>query len=135
MPLYESRCHECDILYQYRKPIAECKDTPKCESCGGETHKVIETAPVGFVTGKFEPFKSQVDGSVITCQADLREHNIRNNVANLHDGWSEEKILAGEIGEKPKPVDKKEIAEDIQESIQMVTQGYKPKVAEEGAEL
>lgn len=132
MPLYESRCHECGILYQYRKPVAEYLDTPRCDSCGGPTHKVIVTAPVGYVQGKFEPFRSQVDGSIITTQEDLREHNKRNNVVNLHEGFSEEKILAGEMGQKQVVPDKKEIVEDMQRAIYDVSQGYKPKIA--GAE-
>lgn len=126
MPLYESRCQECGLLYEYRKPVAEYLDTPKCSACGGKTDKIINTAPVGYVQGKFEPFKSQVDGSIITCQQDLKEHNKRNNVANLHDGWSEDKILAGDLGQKPVVPDKKEIVEDIQKAIHDVTNGYKP---------
>jgi putative FmdB family regulatory protein len=128
MPLYEARCHDCDLLLQYRKPVAEYLDTPVCPSCGGGTSKVIVSAPMGFVAGKFEPFKSQVDGSVITCQSDLAEHNKRNNVVNMHDGWSEDKILAGDLGQKKVVPDKKEIAEDLQRAIHDVTQGYKPEI-------
>lgn len=135
MPLYESRCHECGILYSYRRSVAEYMNTPRCDSCGGPTHKVIMTAPVGYVQGKFEPFKSQVDGSIITCQEDLREHNKRNNVVNLHEGYSEEKILAGDMGQKKVVPDKKEIVEDMHRAIHEVSQGYKPKIVDEGAEL
>jgi hypothetical protein len=39
-----------------------------------------------------EPFKSPVDGSIVTGRAALREHNLRNNVTNTADyknEWAE----------------------------------------------
>lgn len=129
MPIYQAQCSECDTQFEYQAVIAKCLDVPECPLCGKPARKVILSAPTGFVTGKFEPFKSMVDGSVITCQKDLNEHNKRNGVVNIQEGYSEEKVLRGEFGpkEKPKP-DKKEIAKDIIEAARQVEHGYKPKL-------
>lgn len=126
MPTYNSQCPECGITYEYQRSIAEYQLTPACSSCGGATNKVILSAPMGFVTGKFEPFKSQVDGSIITCQHDLKAHNERNNVTNLHEGYDEATIIKGDFGNKKIVPDKKEIKADIAEAIHKVAAGYKP---------
>lgn len=35
-----------------------------------------------------EPFKSPVDGTMITSRSDLREHNIRNNVRQVGNDFN-----------------------------------------------
>ena len=89
--------------------------------------KVILTAPRGFVKGKFEPFKSTVDGTIITSRAGLDEHNKRNNVVCIADGYDEATILSGAYGKSaPEELDKDELREDLLESLHIVNQGYKP---------
>lgn len=128
MPVYEALCKECELLYEYVAKIADCMKTPRCSSCGEKTHKVIFHAPMGFVKGKFEPFKSQVDGSIITTQRDLTAHNARNNVCNLHDIYDERTIFTGDIAPKQIVPDKKEIAQDMLAAIHEVSNGYKPNI-------
>lgn len=134
---YEAICLGCSQTYDYFSPIAERGNIPKCPECGGgEVRRVILSAPKGFVRGQLEPFKSQVDGTLITCEKDLQEHNKRNNVCLLGDGYSNEDILAGNIGQKKiAPPDKKDIAKDIVESFRKVEAGYKPIIESEGADL
>lgn len=134
---YEAICLGCCHIYDYFRPVAERNNIPPCPECQCEkVAKVIVTVQPGLVKGKFDPFKSQVDGSVITCERDLQEHNKRNNVALLGDGFSNEDILTGNFGQKGlQPPDKKEIAKDIVESIKRVESGYKPTIENEGAEL
>lgn len=134
---YEAICLECCHTYDYFRSVAERNDVPPCPGCSSEkTRKVIMSVQPGLVKGKFEPFKSQIDGSVITCERELQEHNKRNNVALLGDGYSNEDILAGNFGQKGiKAPDKNEIAKDIVESIKRVEAGYKPSIEKEGAEL
>lgn len=133
MATYDARCFLCNYVVEYVRPMAECYDTPVCPRCGGLTEKVILTAPMGFVKGEITPFHSMVDGSLISCQRDLDNHNKRNNVVNIHDGYSEETVLAGNYGKLP-TLDKDERVDDIKEAIHKVAHGYKPlkQVQEDG---
>ena len=89
-------------------------------------HKVIYSAPKGFVTGKFEPFVSNVDGSLITSQRDMNEHNKRNGVVCMADGYDDETIKKGEFM-KPEQKDIGDLKADIAEATAQVSQGYKPQ--------
>ena len=135
MPTYQSKCLACFRTYEYVASISECYNTPRCPICNTPTCKEIRTAPTGFVMGKFEPFVSPVDGSVIRTQKDLKAHNERNGVTNIHEGYSEEAILSGQAGQKSsieKAIEEKrqqkELAEDIATSIKKVEAGYKPQL-------
>lgn len=125
MPVYEAYCKDCEISADYSRPIDQRMDTPACISCGKKMDKVVFSAPTGFVTGKFEAFQSTVDGSIISNRRELDEHNRRNNVVNVADGWDEETIKRGDYI-APEKVDIGDIKKDITEATHMVTQGYKP---------
>jgi len=90
--------------------------------------KVILTAPKSFVKGKFEPFISTVDGSLITTQRDMDEHNRRNGVVNMADGYDDETIKSGNFQKKEEKLSKEELVADIAEATHMVQQGYRPEV-------
>jgi hypothetical protein len=129
--IYEAECVDCGKIHEYVRPISHYLDTPPCPVCGGESRKVIRTAPYGAVMGKFEPYKSQVDGTIIRTQEDLRRHNERNGVVLLNDGYSEEDIAAGKVGQAPVPaIKREEIIQDMQEAIHDVQNGYKPQKIE-----
>lgn len=130
MPVYEARCDECDFVVDYTRRIADANETPECPRCGAHTTKGIFTAPTGFVRGKFEPFRSVVDGSLISSQRSMDEHNKRNNVVCLADGYDDATIKAGNFGRKESKLDKKELAADIQQAIHEVQNGYKPVIGE-----
>lgn len=127
--LYEAECGECGLQFDYTASVELCYTVPPCPRCAATARKVVRTAPLGVVTGKFEPFRSMVDGSLIQSQRDLKEHNLRNGVVNLHDGYSEDKILRGEFN---KPKDKKDTVQDVIQSIKAVESGYKPEVHTDG---
>jgi len=93
--------------------------------------KVILSAPRGFVKGNFEPFRSTVDGSVLRTQRDVAEHNKRNNVVCLGDGYDDATVRSGNYGKK---AEVKDVDKDIKDSIRMLEQGYKPTTHIEGAE-
>ncbi len=126
--IYEAECLECGHEFEYYSSAANCMNVPECHQCWGVSKKVIRTAPTGVVTGKFEAFRSMVDGSLIRNKRELAEHNRRNGVVNLNDGWSEEKIKSGQIGEKPRQESKAEKAQDVIAAIHAVKNGYKPRV-------
>jgi putative FmdB family regulatory protein len=132
MPVYESRCTGCRVYSTYTVPIAERNLARSCPGCGAPLARVIESAPKGFVKGKFEPFRSIVDGSIITTERDMQEHNKRNGVVNLADGYDDKTVKEGNYGKKDDQLDAKERIDDIQEAIHDLNQGYKPFIA--GAE-
>ena len=131
MARYDAQCSDCGQVTEYVCSINDRASTPGCPSCGGKTRQVILSAPLGVVKGKFEPFKSSVDGSIVHSEHSLREHNARNNVVCLSDGYDEKTISAGAFGNKETKLDKKELVSDIQESIQAVTEGYTPHIGAE----
>lgn len=128
MPVYEARCRDCGATTDYIRSVDKRREVPECPTCGGTMEQAILTPPESFVSGRFEPFKSTVDGTVIRNRKDLEEHNRRNNVVSVADGFTDDQVKRGEMGrppEKPKPED---IKKDIAESIQMVNSGYKPEI-------
>lgn len=126
MPTYESACVPCNGIISYVRKVDDRNDVPLCPNCGGTTERIIHTAPKGFVKGKFEPFISNVDGSLISSEQSMREHNARNGVVNMADGYDTATIMKGDYlkpDASPKPED---IKKDIAEATYMVEQGYKP---------
>lgn len=135
MPTYHSKCPDCDLIFEQVRRMADYKKTPACASCGGPTEPAIIVPPRGFVKGKFEPFISPVDKTLISCQRDLDEHNKRNGVMNLHDGYDEKAVM--DVVNKPREtvkIDKKEIVADIIQAAREVEHGYKPNIQTEGAD-
>lgn len=126
MPTYQARC-ECGNSFEYVSRVATCDLVPDCDQCGKPAQKVILSAPYGVVFGRFDTFQSPVDRSVIRTARELTEHNKRNNVVSLHDGYTEERIKKGDYI-KPHAFDKKERKKDVAEAIHMVRNGYKPEI-------
>lgn len=128
MPTYEARCTRCGHEYTFISSIKDCMNVPLCPDCGAEGKRIHKTSPMGFVKGKFEPFTSPVDGTIICNERDLRNHNARNGVVNMHEGYSEEQILSGAM--KPKAPTKeeqiKDLTKDIGAAVQDLNSGYKP---------
>jgi putative FmdB family regulatory protein len=126
MAKYDAQCSACDNKFEFSARIEFYNDPPECPLCSGPTRRIILAAPQGFVKGKFEPFKSSVDGSLITTARDLEEHNKRNRVVNIHDGYSEEAVIKGSFSAPKEEKHAEDIAEDIQAAIHDVTNGYTP---------
>jgi hypothetical protein len=127
--IYDALCDGCGLTFAYTRSIDQRHDVPECVECGSiHTKMVILRAPMGVVTGKFDPFVSPVDGSVITTKRELNEHNKRNRVVQLAEGYTEDKVLKGDFGQKKVELDKAELSSDIQEATHAVVNGYKPTV-------
>lgn len=129
MPVYTSECKECGLRYNEYRSIHDYNKCPNCEACGGATVNVILGAPQSFVKGRFEAFKSTVDGTIISSESALQEHNKRNNVRSMSEGYTTEALM--EMTTKPREtpkVDKKEVAADIVDAIRQVEAGYKPEL-------
>ena len=95
----------------------------------------VLTAPSMLLPTKpFEPFKSPVDGSLVSSRRELQEHNKRNNVVNTHDGYDEKAILGWTNKDLQKPLDeerKKDLKDDMQKAITKLEEGYTPHPARE----
>lgn len=129
MPIYEAECRPCGVPAEYLRSIEERHNTPSCPECGEQMQQRIFTPPLGYVRGRFEPFVSTIDGTLIKNHRDMDEHNRRNNVQCMADGYSNEKVLSGDFGiKKEKQDNTKDIAEDLMESAIKVRDGYKPEV-------
>ena len=127
MPTYDAQCSVCGETQAYCRAVNDRMDTPQC--CGIPMQKVILTAPKGFIFGKFDPFLSPVDGSTIRTKRELQEHNKRNNVVSMADGYSDEKIKAGLTTKPAAPlVDRADLEKDVAQAINMVRDGYKPTI-------
>ena len=129
MPKYEAQCAQCGDVAEYLRSISNRNDTPICH--GVPMTKGVFTAPKGFVFGKFDAFRSNVDGSLITSSRDLAEHNKRNNVVSMADGYSDETIRSGNFNKKEHKLDKAELKQDIAEALLAVKDGYRPEVQHE----
>ena len=131
MPVYEAYCQDCEIAAEYLRTVDECLNTPACVSCGEKMKKVILSAPKGFTRGDMQAFKSHVDGTMITNRKELEAHNARNNVVCMSEGFSEEKILAGDFGKKEHKLSEHERKQDIHDAIQAVKAGHRPLIGVE----
>lgn len=101
----------------------------QCPDCGAKLKQWVTSCHIGGGTKPFEAFKSPVDGSVITSKAALAEHNRRNNVVNIHDGYSEKEILGVTKKDIYKEINKdndKQVKQDVAKSVNMLNNGYVP---------
>jgi predicted nucleic acid-binding Zn ribbon protein len=105
-----------------------------CPHCGAQTKQIICAPIVLGKSGEFQAFKSVVDGSLISSRRDLAEHNKRNNVVNLHDGYDEAAVQKMTKKDYQKPLDEeraKDLNKDIEKAIAQCTDGYMPQLARE----
>lgn len=132
---YSGCCGSGRILRQCRLAEYEADPSYACPVCGGPLQQIISAPRLLNNTKTFEAFKSPVDGSIIACDRDLREHNKRNNVVNLHDGYDEKGVSGFTKKNYQAELDKeraKDLASDMKEAVQKLDQGYKPQPASEG---
>jgi hypothetical protein len=134
--IYAYCCDHCDREMDRICSLASYEDNPAydCPYCGGPTRQII-CAPMALVhIGRFEPFKSTVDGSLIRSRRELAEHNKRNHVVNLHDGYDEAAVQKMTKKDYQRPLDEeraKDLNKDIEKAIAQCTDGYKPQLARE----
>lgn len=100
-----------------------------CPNCWGPTRQKLCVAHALLHTGQFTAFQSTVDGSIISSRRDLMEHNKRNGVVNLHDGYDEKAVQAMTKKDYQAPLDKerrKDLKTDVEKAIAQCTDGYTP---------
>ncbi len=120
------RCIFCQSISEVSEEDIDC---PKC----GNVNKLTPflSMPSSFMRGSFEPFRSTVDGSIISSSRSMEEHNKRNGVVCMADGYSNESILSGLPQKQAVKMDKNELMHDIAEAAIHVRDGYRPEVQSE----
>lgn len=109
-----------------------------CPVCGRSLAQVVTAPRLLHKTKPFEAFKSPVDGSIITCDRDLREHNKRNGVVNVHDGYDDKAVKGMVNRDFQKPLDEErrsDLVSDMREAVVKLEQGHKPQTVSEDAPL
>jgi hypothetical protein len=134
--IYEYLCDRCDRHWDRVCSLAAYESNPDafCPYCDGVGRQVL-SAP-SLITGAkaFESFVSPVDGSLITNKRGLREHNKRNGVVNLHDGYDEKGVRRMTERNYQAELDKDNAADlkkDAEKSIEKLNNGYQPHVEKE----
>jgi len=107
MPIYCLKCDECGKDEEIYRSIARMDDDlPVC--CGIQMHRVL-TAP--FVQTDIQPYKSMVDGSMITSKSQHRSHLKQHGMVEIGN-----EVKAHMTKEKPK-VDREGIRREISNAI------------------
>lgn len=107
MPIYCLKCDKCEAEQDIYRSIARIdEDLPLC--CGETMHRVL-TAP--FVQTDIQPYKSMVDGSMITSKSQHRDHLKQHGMVEIGN-----EVNAHMKQEKPK-VDREGIRKSIADSI------------------
>jgi len=101
-----------------------------CPVCGRVLAR--RYTPPRIFTKKFEPFISPVDGALITNSRELVEHNKRNRVVQLHEGYDEAAVKKFTETDWQKPLakeDRKDLDIDLKAAVQKLEEGYTPTPA------
>lgn len=69
MPIWDIKCDKCGKTEEIFRKIANMNDLPEC--CGQPMKRDV-CAP--FVPQEFQPYKSMIDGSIITDRGQHRRH-------------------------------------------------------------
>lgn len=69
MPLYQVKCGKCGEEQEIFRHIKDFDDLPKC--CNKKMHRVICPSQILL---DIQPYKSMIDGSMITSRSKHREH-------------------------------------------------------------
>lgn len=107
---------------------------PKCSACGARLVATKVRRAKHSRSSHFEPFVSPVDGSVITTKRELNDHNQRNQVVNVHEGYDEATYFDMVNRDHFAPLEKerkKDLDKDIEQCVNMLSNGYVPTTAPE----
>lgn len=106
--------------------LAEYEANPHfyCPECGTPLER--HYTPLQLHTKGFDAFRSPVDGTVISSQKGLMEHNRRNNVVQLHEGYDEKAVQGFTKKDWTPPSDTADLKADMAVAVEKLEQGYKP---------
>lgn len=133
---YPYACPRCGTQIERICRLAEYEAEPyvRCK-CGTMMKQIICAPRTLNNTKEFQAFKSPVDGTIVNSQRELAEHNKRNGVINVHEGYSEKELFGMTKRDFQKPLDeerRKDLVPDILQSVEMLKNGFVPTKAPEG---
>lgn len=102
MPLYPCKCNECGHYDEVILPVSRYKELPF--HCGEQMQRVI--TPL-YVIEDMKPYKSPLDGSMITTRTQHREHIKRHGVVEVGNEKLPER----------KPVEPSSAVDDIKQAM------------------
>lgn len=132
---YEGCCSKRQHERHCRLAEYEADPGYSCPECGRPLRRALTAPRYLNNTKPFEAFKSTVDGTIISSHRELQEHNKRNNVVNLHDGYDEKALMNMTKKDHYAALDAErrvDLASDMREAVTKLEQGYKPQPAPEG---
>lgn len=134
--LYEySDCCGKENLRSCRLAEYEADPSMYCSVCGLPVIRKISAPACLNNTREFQAFRSPVDGTIISSSSGLRNHNARNNVVNIHEGYDEKSIAGVTKKDFQKPLDderRKDLSKDLSLSINKLQNGYTPQPNPQG---
>ena len=78
MPIYPAKCDTCNKTVEEVRPISRCDDHPIC--CNKQMHRVF--TPL-YVIEDTKPYRSPIDGKVISTKSAHRNHLKEHNVIEV----------------------------------------------------
>lgn len=134
--IYPYHCDRCGTKLDRICSLREYEMQPVllCTYCQEPMTRTLTAPRTLLHTKPFESFKSPVDGSIINSRRELAEHNKRNNVQNVHDGYDEKAVQNFTKTDWQKPLDderRKDLKEDMLKAINKCEEGYKPQTPSE----
>lgn len=69
MPIYQTKCYKCGAETEIYRSVANRENT---DTCCGEKMSLVITAPM--VMSDIQPYRSMIDGSLITSRSQHRAH-------------------------------------------------------------
>jgi len=82
MPLYTFKCQKCHHTQDAVRSIAERKNGPLCETCGGKTEQIIVPTQIAPIIGggNFPGYQCPVSGEFVTSRKRrneiIKEHGL-----------------------------------------------------------
>jgi hypothetical protein len=110
MPIYVVKCDVCGEEKDIFRKVSSLDD-PMPDCCGQETHRIL-CAPM--VQSDIQPYKSMVDGTMITSKSQHRAHLKQHGMVEIGNEIKSHM-------EKPKPkTDRESVRKAISDSIDLL---------------
>lgn len=98
MPLYESECQDCGIVWDFFAEVDQRHRSPKCRVCSGKTKLIISACAgvVRFPAAGGHEYASPVTGKPITTERARRE-DLKRTGSRPYEGFEQESKEAKRI--------------------------------------
>lgn len=113
MPLYSSRCDDCQKVSDYFQSVSNHAKSPPCMECGGGTHQILTPTAVH---PDIPEYTSPIDGKVIRGRR-ARRYDLERSGSRPYEGLDAEQREASRIrAHKAKQIERK-VDEQLERTI------------------